>query len=387
MTRKRVLFVVIAVFVLPYAWAPVYQFPDPTPFSGSRFYNPYAQLSGLWKRANLHAHGTAWGGITNGQQPSEEVAQKYRALGYDVPGVSNYQAIAAHDGVDTLPLYEHGYNIAKRHQLAIGAHQVEWFDFPLWQLLSQRQYVIDRVRATADLVGLTHPATRDAYSDGSLDRLTGYQFVEIVNGPFETPSAWDDALSSGHVVWAMANDDSHDIGDPGRTGTAWNMIDAASTSHNDVVAALKAGRTYAVARRSGSLDMDVSLAGVEVSDGLVSVTTAGAPVDIEFIGQHGTARHHQDGPTASYTFGSHDTYVRAVIRSPRTTLYLNPVMRYDGVALPAPVATIDNGRTWLLRAMVALGLAVCGMLLWPLGRREEETPRASALPHTDRETT
>ncbi len=131
MTAKRALLVLVVLIGLPYACSPVYRFPEPAPFAGTQFYNPYAGLRGAWKRVNLHAHGTAWGGLTNGQQASEDVVRTYRALGYDLAGVSNYHAIAAHDGVDTLPLYEHGYNISKRHQLAIGARRVEWLDFPL----------------------------------------------------------------------------------------------------------------------------------------------------------------------------------------------------------------------------------------------------------------
>jgi hypothetical protein len=91
--------------------------------------------------------------------------------------VSDYHWIAAQHGIDTLPLYEHGYNIAKGHQLAIGAHSVEWLDFPIWQGRDQKQYIIDRVGAAADLVALNHPNT--AYSEDDLRDLTSYQLLEV----------------------------------------------------------------------------------------------------------------------------------------------------------------------------------------------------------------
>ena len=72
----------------PYVWGPIYRFPEPRLFTGSALWNPYANLSGNWQRANLHAHGRAWSGLTNGQQSDEAVAQRYRELGYSVPGVS-----------------------------------------------------------------------------------------------------------------------------------------------------------------------------------------------------------------------------------------------------------------------------------------------------------
>jgi hypothetical protein len=62
-----------------------------------------------------------------------------------------------------------------------------------------------------------------------------------------------------------------------------------------------------------------------------------------------------DVTSADYTFTSADTYIRTVIQTPSTTMYLNPLIRYDGVRLPTPVATIDKAGTWLLRLSFVLG--------------------------------
>lgn len=370
---------------LPYACSPIYRFPEPTPFSGSQFYNPYADRRGAWRRANLHAHGRAWAGLTNGQQANDDVVRTYRALGYDIAGISNYHAIAAHQGTDTLPLYEHGYNIQKRHQLAIGAHRVDWVDIPLWQSLSQEQFVIDRVGQTAELVGLTHPDTRGAYSREALESLTGYQYMEVVNGPFESIDAWDAALSAGRAVWAMANDDTHDTNDPRRTGVAWNMIDAESTAAGHVIAALRAGRAYAVERRPDMPAlMDVRLASVTMTGETLSVETEGALSDVEFIGQQGVSRAKTPGVRrADYVFDARDTYIRAVIHTPNTTIFLNPILRDDGDGRPqALTATVNHTATWSLRLAVLAVLA--GSLAWlrSVGLRDLETPDKTALPRS-----
>ena len=369
----------MVLLVLPYLGSPVYRFPEPSSFSGGQYYNPYADLRGAWRRANLHAHGAAWGGITNGAQTSDEVARAYRSLGYDIAGVSNYHTIAAQDGVDTPPLYEHGYNVRKRHQLAIGATRVEWLDYPLWQSLSQEQHVISRVRQTAALIGLTHPDTRDAYSDEALQLLTGYEFIEVVNGPFASTAPWDAALSSGHAVWAMANDDTHDTHDPRRTAMAWTMIDAASTQLADLIGALKVGRSYAVERHPDApADMDVRVTGVALDGATLTVTTDGAPVTIEFVGQQGVPRGIQKGAhSASYTLTSQDTYIRPVINSANTTLFLNPIIRSRNGDRPAlPVATVDLPRTWGLRLALLTGLAVAVLGLWPRGAARGGRPSA-----------
>lgn len=352
---KWALLAVALLVGLPYAWGPIYRFPAPSVFAGAHFLNPYADLRGTWQRANLHAHGRAWSGLTNGQQPDEEVVRHYRSLGYSVAGVSDYERIAAFHGVPTIPVYEHGYNIGKHHQLAIGAHTVEWFDFLLWQSISQEQYIVDRVARTADLVAIAHPSFKYVYSLEDMRRLTGYELLEVVNGTLVADRAWDAALSTGHAVWAIGDDDTHDVNDPKRTAVAWSMIDAPTPSTSDVVSALRAGRTYAVARAAKEVTslvnmMDTTVTNVRIAEGRLLVTCAGEPATFLFVGQNGNVRKTVKGvASADYAFDPNDTYIRTVISSPKTTMYLNPVLRYDGVHMPRPASMVDTGSTWLLR--------------------------------------
>lgn len=372
----RGLLAALFLIALPYAWAPQYRFPEPTPFSGSKWLNPYADAGDRWQRANLHAHGRAWSGFTNGAQPDEEIARRYRDLGYDIPGVSDYQRIAAFHGIATIPIYEHGYNIGKHHQLAIGAREVAWFDFPLWQSINQQQFIIDRVKRTADLVALAHPNSRYAYTNDDLQRLTGFDLIEVVNGPFTAEESWDAVLSSGRPVWGLANDDTHDLDDVRRTAAGWNMIAAPTGSTAEVVRALKAGRSYSVLR-TGALDSAnvTRLSRVDIADGTVTVVCAGAPSTFTFVGQGGAVHKTvKDALAASYTLTATDTYVRTVIETPQTVLYLNPVVRYDG-ALPAPAASVDAATTWLARGSFAL---VC-VALAAFGRRRRR-PLIDAAP-------
>jgi hypothetical protein len=363
MLVKRALALLVVALALPYACAPIYRFPPARPFAGARLFNPYDQLRGTWQRANLHAHGRAWFGITNGRQTDAEVVRAYRALGYSVAGVSDYFHIAAHDGVPTLPLYEHGLNVGKHHQVAIGARQVVWFDLPFWQGASQKQYVINRVRSATALVALAHPSIMPlGYSASDLSQLTGYELFELVNGHFTTQNLWDAALSSGRPVWAIADDDTHDVTDPDRMAVAWSMIDAASPSSDDVIGALRDGRAFAVSKTSGEPDgTDATLVGVTVRHEVVTVTCS-APAELMFVGQGGRVLQTTSGATtASRAFTSGDTYIRTVIRTPHTVMYLNPVVRYQR-HLEAPVATVDTAKTWTMRAAVVAGCA--GLLLF-----------------------
>jgi hypothetical protein len=354
---KRALIGVILLLALPYACAPVYRFPVPIPFAGTHLHNPYEALTGTWQRTNLHAHGRAWLGLTSGRQSNEQVVSRYQTLGYAVAGVSNYHEIAAHDGVQTLPLYEHGYNIGKHHQLAIGARRVAWLDYPVWQSVHHLQFIINRVAAGTDLVALVHPISRGAYTREDVALLTGYHAIEVVNGKFTHDDIWDAALSSGHPVWGIGNDDTHDLDDPERLGVGWTMIDAPSPSTEDIVAALRRGRAYAVVRTNQNA-ADTTLSTVTVHGPTMTVRVAGAPALFEFIGQNGQVRKAvPDALEASYTFDDIDTYIRPKIVAPRTTMYLNPVIRYDGQRLPWPVADVDPAKTWLVRGVFAAVLA------------------------------
>ena len=363
----RLTLVVAVLVLLPYAWAPVYDFPTPAPFSGSQFLNPYAAAPGHWKRANFHAHGRAWFGLTSGAQPSSEVVQHYHQLGYDVAGISDYQHIAAFNGVNSPPVYEHGFNIGKSHQLAIGAHAVEWFDLPLWQSHSNQQYIIDRVRAKTDLVTLNHPNTRDAYDEETVRTLTGFDLIEVANGPFTDESAWDAALSSGRPVWSVGNDDTHDIEDTRRTAAAWTMIDAPTTDIGDIVDALRDGRSYTVLR-TGAIGAanGTRLSSLDVNGHTMTVTIDGAPSTLSFIGADGAVRHvERDATTASYSFTDADPYVRVVVTTPQAMLFLNPVIRWDGSHLPRPVATVNASLTWTQRGAAVLLLGMLLLKLWP----------------------
>lgn len=351
--------------VAPYAMGPVYEFPEPVPFSGSALYNPYGRSSGRWQRANFHAHGRAWVGLTNGAQSSAEVAQRYRDLGYDVPGVSDYQRIAANHGVATIPVYEHGYNVIKQHQLAIGAHDVEWLDFLLWQSLSHQQYVVDRVKRKSDLVALAHPSTRDAYTVDDMRALTGYDLIEVVNGPFAALDVWDSALSAGRAVWAIADDDTHDLEDTRRTAAGWNMVGSPTAQTNDIVSALRDGNTYAVLRTGAIEAANVTVLNrLEVDGHVIRVDVDGAASDFTFIGQNGVARKTvKNANSAEYTFADNDTYVRTVVETPQTTLFLNPVIRFNGAQLPKPRASVDALATWTIRGGIGLGIVLIALAL------------------------
>jgi hypothetical protein len=354
--------------LLPYLACPVYRFAGPRPFHGAQFYNPYAGVGDMWRTANLHAHARVWGGLTDGRQPDSVIVAHYHALGYDVAGISNYQLNnhAADSDRRVIPTYEHGYNLYKAHFLVLGARWVDWFDFPFAQSRDQKQYLIDRLKASGTLVLMAHPSIRNAETTTDLHYLTHYDLLEVLNHFTVSDREWDAALSSGHRVWGVGDDDTHNVDDPGQTGAMWTMIATRDLDRDSVLAALRLGRTIAVAGRDGASDVHVQ--SVVVHGDTLSVTCDAPVHSISFVGQDGRllqrTRRSASAPyltSASYPLQPGDPYVRTVIVTPHTTMYLNPVIRYDGTHLDQPVAVFDGTATWEWRVGVLAGAA---LLVW-----------------------
>jgi hypothetical protein len=339
----------------PYALMPVYTFARPKAFSGPDFFNPYADAHGRWWKANFHAHSRAWHGLTSGRQRAARLLRYYHDHGYDIAGLSNYERIDGGVPADSdfIPIYEHGYSIRKIHQLVIGATRVTWLDFPLWQTLSEKQYILDRLDAAGGVVAIAHPWLRHGYSPADIRRLTHYRLMEVIRQTRVGEPWWDAALSAGHPAWIIGDDDVHNLNVANTAGVSWTMVRAPSTRRDDVLAALRAGHTYGVNGHDGH--NDILVRAVELHDDTLTVTTEPGALSFSFIGQDGALREVVHDPQqASYALRRQDTYVRTVIRTPHTVMYLNPVVRYDGEKLVQPAATLSLWRTGLARALFLL---------------------------------
>jgi hypothetical protein len=379
---RGVLRLVLAVLVViglaacwPYVLAPAYGFPAPAPFSGPRLWNPYATSLGRWWKANFHAHSHAWGGLTAGRRSAADVRALYHKLGYDIAGLSNYQQI---DGgtladPDFIPVYEHGYNVHKVHELVIGARRVTWLDFPFGQTLSDKQYVLDRLERNGGIVAIAHPWLRNGYPVDQLRYLSHYTLMEVARQGYVGTDRWDAALSAGHLSWIIADDDEHDL-DPGHdVGVSWTMVMAPSKRRVDILAALRAGHTYGVVGRNGV--NDVLVRDVVLHHDTLRVRTDPGASSVRFVGQGGALRKVvRDSVQASYVIRPNDTYVRVEIVTAHTHMYLNPIVRYAGPGPVRPRAVLNRARTWRNRGL----LAACALFLIAVPRLSGTRKRRAA---------
>lgn len=293
---------------------------------------------------NLHAHAHAWGGLTNGRGTNADVRARYRALGYDLGITSNYFAPGEPAGASELTAYEQGFNLNKTHLMVLGTPRVEWLDMPFGESASQKQMRIDRIVRDGGLPIVLHPELRAGYTLRDLRRLTGYPAMEVVSHFGDALEYWDAALTAGRLVWAVGDDDAHNIADSNQVGRAWTMIAAPNTSRDAVLRAIRDGRTYAVQGRNGQAT--VKLVSLSTHGDTLIVRTGGSLATISFVGRGGrelgwSERTHD----ARFVLPRTEPYARVVVRSVWTTLYLNPIVRAEAGAPALLVAGVDDAAT------------------------------------------
>ncbi len=343
-------------FSLQYLKTEIFYKEKSNPFSGDFFYNPYKGYSSHTLKANFHAHSRAWFRITSGSQQPDDVYRFYKSHGYDIISLSNYQKITTdeHDA-DYIPVYEHGHNLGKSHQLILNGGETIFFDFPFVAGYNNRQQVINRLREGGGLIVLAHPGLPIGYRKRDMKYLKGYDFIEVFNTFAISDKLWDTALSSGYPAWILAGDDCHDISQPELCLNCWNRISTTGRTPKDVLNALKKGCSYGVMNMNHE-ELNF-LDSCRVSNGIVNVFFRNKADLITFIADNGTVKKKvRNSPSASYKISNEDTYVRVSAKNGTQVICLNPVIRYDGVRLNYNngYGHVNNKLTALVRIMVII---------------------------------
>lgn len=327
--------------VLLYVRSTWYSFEEPQPFEGKAWFNPYKgvhDFSGL--RANFHAHSECWSGLTNGKGSEEEVRTIYDNLGYDVYSLSNYHKI---DTRSDFRSYEHGWGIGKTHQLVVGANKVSWIDFPFIQNIHQKQSIIDFIKEENDdaLVILAHPSLRGAYSSDDIARLDGFHAMEAVNKLRKSLVLWDEVLSKGAYVPAVAGDDCHNIYKPRDYGRCMTVLLSRNNSPQAMKAAIRSGRALAVeiggnvegdvSEKSDAIKQPIPLEGIKVEGDLLTLKLKQKEKEVILIGDHSDTLLRAVGEElVNYQIPPSNTYVRAEILCENgARIYTNPIVRCD----------------------------------------------------------
>lgn len=348
------LLMLCCVITFQYSRTTFYNFPETEAFHGSEFYNPYATIhAGSRKlKANFHAHGIAWGNYTYGANTDEEVYDAYKKKNYDLIGISNYHSInPVGNPSDSLyfPVYEHGCNVLKSHYLVLNSESVSFFDQPLIQSISMQQQVIEKIKETGGLVAMAHPELSGRSEEGMLN-LVHYDFIEVLNHYRVSKSFWDHSLSSGKLAWVLGNDDTHDVNDE-TAFKIWNIIYSDSKSTDSVLANMKKGMHYSVKTIDGVCDKALNL--LQIEGNRLHVQFSDTINAIEIIGQNGKIIYTHYLVNEFYHYlNPNDTYIRIEAHDNDFSIYLNPIVRFDGKTIPLNThleLSENRSKTWLFR--------------------------------------
>jgi len=332
--------------VIPWLITPRAALVETTPFSGDHWRNPYQglDLTSVFN-ANLHAHTGRWGIFTDGRGTTPEVLyDTYNRMGFDVIAISDYLSINRFRDTepDYIPIYERGCNIKKTHQLIIGAKRVFPFDVILPQTTRMKQYFINRLKETGELVVLVHPKSWGGYSDEDLLKLTGYDLFEVLNRHDNVQEkAWDMVLSSGKLLYLLASDDSRDMTKwQYRVGHRFTRVFAENTNAENILNALRKGQHYGVAmpilpretfeEKSERFRNLPNVTRFEMVDGILFIQIEEPSKEVALIGDLGVelARFSGEAEIAFDLNVICATYVRAKAFLPnRVMYYFNPITR------------------------------------------------------------
>ena len=375
---KSVFSLIVFVFFIAsvfYINTTIYNFPAPKAFSGNTIFNPYQNLPDSSYRANFHAHTVAWKSVTNGHNSEKDVFDAYTKRGYDVAGISNYHSISTYGKQFTdlyIPVYEHGYNIFKSHYLAINSPKVSYFDYPLYQLTSHKQKIIENLKENGAMISMAHPKFAGGRSFSDMQHLVGYEFTEVLNHYRVSEEHWDAALSAGRLTWIMGDDDTHDlINEP--SFRIWNIIYSEARNPDSLMQSMKRGQNYAIWSHNGLCDNLLNECLVE--NKTLSICLNAKADSILLKGQNGkVVKRVKNTDEIIYNFSPEDTYVRMVAYNQNSHLYLNPILKTDGknVPLNATIRPEANFvKTWLFRIVtffVSLSLLFLIKRIWKIKR-------------------
>ena len=356
---------------------PVYNFSEPTAFHGNQWYNPYSTIDTNYLRlSNFQIQSKSYGGVTNGRNnSSERVFSTYKNLGYDVITISDYMKIN-HYQEDSFPhvtVYEHGYGAFKNHQVCLGASEVMWLDFPLFQSKNSKQFVLNELKKKNKCVAIAHPSLRDAYSVEDMKVLRGYDLIEALSNFKNSLELWDAALSSGNPVFLIADDDAHNLDKPNDYGRVATVIHSANTAEDSLLSALKKGSAYGLVVQTPEGDSHEAKAKrFKKLPQMLAHTVANDSVHLQFsdsirelkaVGQDGKvlldlALNNQ---SSSYTFALADVshFVRFEVKmKDGSKIDTNPIIRSDDGKIP--VAFQAGVDIWASQFYRLLGVLVIG---------------------------
>jgi hypothetical protein len=186
---------------------------------------------------------------------------------------------------------------------------------------------------------INHPNYEWAITAADLKQVQNDKLFEVYNGHHLVNNfggggvpgmeeVWDRILSSGKLIYGLADDDAHVFKQPGNPnvpgpGRGWVFVRAERLAPRSIVEALERGDFYA--------STGVELSDYQVTAAAITITIKQAPSSkyrVQFIGRNGDLLREVISSPAVYEFKGNELYVRArILESNGRIAWTQPVWR------------------------------------------------------------
>lgn len=320
---------------------------------GTILNNPYQNVDfSKTEIVNFHGHTKAWGGLTNGKYTQALASKRYDSLGYTLTYLSQYHKIEKPVRAENeFSVYEHGINIKKTHQLILGNKDVVWKDYLLPQNRHQKQHILNLLaRDTNNIVVLNHPGIRGGYTLDDMKYLQNYDMIEVLRPNGNFMAYLDTALSYGHPVSVMANDDFHNVANNKEVGNCLTVVYTLNEmKRTSILLSLKKRRTAAVQLNqnpnSNLKERAVKISRLHKLIQCISlakdtiIIAVNEPMQITWKGQTGSIKTVKDKRIDKLIFPGTESYVRLELTTHDSIMiFLNPIIRTENDKIPSRAA-------------------------------------------------
>jgi hypothetical protein len=298
-----------------------------------------------WFRGNTHTHSLN----SDGDSTPEDIARWYREHGYHFVVFTDHEFITPVDGLNAIIGAEGKFRVLSGQEVT-GRFEnlpVHANGLGLMQVVLPRtgtspldvlQKDLAAIREAGGLPQINHPNFGWALSGADLSKMEGTALLEIWNGhPMvnnlggggvaSAEAMWDEALTAGRRLFAVADDDAHHfkrLDDPtaAAPNRGWVMVRSAELTQASIVDALGRGDFYASTGVTLS-DVQATAASLRV----IIATTTYSKYRVQFIGGSGRVLAELTESPAEYKFKGGEQYVRArVIESNGKMAWTQPVL-------------------------------------------------------------
>lgn len=298
-----------------------------------------------WYKGNTHTHTNN----SDGDSSPDKVATWYKKNGYNFLFITDHEFISPvdtmnqqlskigefevfsgqeiTDRLDKKPYHVNGLGLVSLVLPQKGKTVVE-----------NLQQNIDQIRAAGGVPQINHPNFGWALTAEDIRKTKNVMLMEIYNGhPLvnnlgggnspNVETIWDTILTSGKLIYGIADDDSHyfdRLGDRSAPtpGHGWIMVRADDLNMKSILSAIERGDFYA--------STGVTLSDISLSSNSISITIheeKWSKYSIQFIGKHGRILKTAFSNPAKYKFRGNEGYVRAkIIESNGKMAWIQPVM-------------------------------------------------------------